>query len=214
MVFTFGGTGFFGYAPHSSSADKKLMWWSTFRADTAPERGSIDLAAYRKQLVERHSHWKDPVIQNVVKKAEFDTVYPTWTTPELPTWGENGMLLIGDAGHALQPSSGQGVSCGLEDSKTLVLLLKHYLSDEAVSEVDAVKWTSKALYEIRHPRVAAIAKQSRKIDGKKMNQGILVEYMLYFMLWLIVKFPSIGGCLVYFHWLVENAIDADEAVDA
>ncbi|MCJ1252177.1 hypothetical protein MMC30_009416 [Trapelia coarctata] len=196
MVFTFGGTGFFGYAPHSSSADNRLMWWSTFQADTAPERGSIDLVAYRKQLVERHGHWKDPVIQKVVKQAEFDTVYPTWTTPELPTWGENGMLLIGDAGHALQPTSGQGVSCGLEDSQTLALLLKHYLSDGSVSEVDAVKRTSKAFYAIRHPRVAAIAKQSRKLDGKKLNQGAVMEYILYFMLWSIVKFPSVGKLLI------------------
>ena len=196
MVFTLGGTGFFGYAPYSPSANRKLMWWSTFQSDTVPERGSIDLAAYRKQLVERHGHWKDPVIRDVVRKAEFDTVYPTWTTPELPTWGENGMLLIGDAGHALQPTSGQGVSCGLEDSHTLVLLLKHYLSDESVSEADALKLTSKALYEIRHTRVMAIAKQSRKVDGTKMNQGILMEYMIYVMLWLVGKFPSISEYLV------------------
>lgn len=51
---------------------------------------------------------------------------------------------------------------------------------------------------IRHPRVAAIAKQSRKLDGRKTNQGILMEYTVYYTLWFIVKFPSIGGYSIPF----------------
>ncbi|KAF2840930.1 FAD binding domain protein [Patellaria atrata CBS 101060] len=192
MIFTFGGTGFFGYAAHGSPSNKSLMWWSTFQADIMPEHGTINLADYRKQLVERHGYWKDPVVRKVVELAEFDTVYPTWTTPELPTWSENRVLLIGDAAHALQPTSGQGVSQGLEDSQTLALLLAHYLSDASLNEEDVLKCTAKAMYDIRHPRVTSIAKQARKIDGKKMNQGVFIEYMVYFILWFVPKWPTLG----------------------
>jgi len=60
--------------------------------------------------------------------AALDASYPTWTTPELPNWTLNGRaVLVGDAAHALQPSSGQGACQALEDAEALALFLKHHL---------------------------------------------------------------------------------------
>ncbi|OAL24477.1 hypothetical protein AYO20_10635 [Fonsecaea nubica] len=57
----------------------------------------------------------------------LDAAYPTWTTPELPYWSLRGRaVLVGDAAHALQPSSGQGASQALEDAEALALSLREY----------------------------------------------------------------------------------------
>ncbi|KIX02415.1 uncharacterized protein Z518_08356 [Rhinocladiella mackenziei CBS 650.93] len=54
--------------------------------------------------------------------------YATYTTPELPYWHMNGRaILVGDAAHALQPSSGQGACQALEDAEALAMLLGHSL---------------------------------------------------------------------------------------
>lgn len=163
-----------------------------------PDRTRVDLSEMKRQLKDRHSDWNDDFIKAVVQKAEVDSVYPTYTTPELPYWGENGMVLIGDAAHALQPTSGQGTSQALESAQTFSLLLAQYLSRCGVSGTlsveDAVRMSAKGLYDIRNERVTTIGKQAKKMASGKTDNGIVVEYMMYFFLWLMTNFEFVGEC--------------------
>lgn len=134
---TFGSQGFFGYVSCSQSsqpaggdcaAGPEAVWWSTYSVEPLPTTKGFDRDDIHRQLRARHSSWNDAVIQKLVADASVDSMYPTWTTPELPTWEREGVVLVGDAAHALQPSSGQGASQALEDVETLSILLSHYLA--------------------------------------------------------------------------------------
>ncbi|KAF2657868.1 FAD/NAD(P)-binding domain-containing protein [Lophiostoma macrostomum CBS 122681] len=195
MVFTFGGNGFFGYASSAPASEESLMWWSTFETDALPATKNIDITEIKQQLVQRHKHWKDPIIQDIIKRAEVQSIYPTWTIGELPYWGENGIVLIGDAAHAMDPTTGQGASQALEDSQTLALLLAECLKRGEQGQLDgkqAIALTLKLFYQIRNPRVQEIVERGKKISGSKTNVGVVMEYTMYLFLWLLIKFPSIG----------------------
>ncbi|GAB1319746.1 Salicylate hydroxylase [Madurella fahalii] len=213
MVFTFGRTGFFGYASGSPASANRLMWWSTFETDSIPSRADLDVDDIKTKMKERHGSWADPVIQDIISKAEVDSIYPTWVLPDLPHWGENGIVLIGDAAHALSPTTGQGASQALEDAQTLSLLLAEVVKEVytmnstestgtpqgiswADKEKDAVAQTLKLFYNIRQPRVAAIAERGRKLDAGKKNISVVEEYAMYYFLWVLNHLPSIAKLVI------------------
>ncbi|KAL8353052.1 hypothetical protein RB601_003081 [Gaeumannomyces tritici] len=214
MVFTFGRDGFFGYASGSPAQANSLMWWSTFETDSLPSRTRLDLDEIKAQLRRRHGGWSDPVVRDIVSKAEVDTIYPTWVLSDLPHWGENGIVLIGDAAHALSPTTGQGASQALEDAQTLSLLLaetlkKAYAPDPAEvdddqpagasrsdKENDAAALTLKLFYSIRQPRVATIAQRARKFDKNKKSMSMIEEYAMYCFLWVMMHLRSIAKLVI------------------
>ncbi|MBX3016328.1 MAG: FAD-dependent monooxygenase [Bdellovibrionaceae bacterium] len=69
-----------------------------------------------------------------------------------PIWGEDTIVLIGDAAHAMTPNLGQGAAMGIEDAAFLARTL-------AMGHTDFAQ----ALREERGPRVRWVANQSRRI---------------------------------------------------
>jgi 2-polyprenyl-6-methoxyphenol hydroxylase-like FAD-dependent oxidoreductase len=202
MVFTFGPNGFFGY---SGSSHNDTMWWSTCEASDVPPSIRLSVQDMRAQLTTRHGKWKDPVIQAIIEKAEVESIYPVWTTPELPYWGKDGCVLVGDAAHALQPTSGQGSSQALEDAKTLALCLERFLSrsveagassvpteEAGLTPNEALELTNKVYFQVRNPRISKIVERTKMMANRKKEQGFAEEMITCFFLWLVGKVPSIG----------------------
>ncbi|KAM7184093.1 hypothetical protein V8F33_013196 [Rhypophila sp. PSN 637] len=207
MVFTFGRRGFFGYASSAPAAANSLMWWSTFDTDSVPSRTTnLDPHEIKAGLQERHGGAADPVVRDIISRAEVQSIYPTWVMPDLPHWGENGTVLIGDAAHALSPTTGQGASQALEDAQTLALLLaetlkKAYLENDAEVHEDAsvegkekaaLALTLQLFYQIRHGRVAAIRERGKKMDRGKNNMSVVEEYAMYCFFKLMMLFTPIA----------------------
>jgi 2-polyprenyl-6-methoxyphenol hydroxylase-like FAD-dependent oxidoreductase len=202
MVFTFGRNGFFGYSSSGPISAQSLMWWSTFETFSLPHAQNLDVAKIKADLVERHKHWKDPIVQSIIQDAEVQSIYPTWVLPELPHWGENGIVLVGDAAHAMDPTTGQGASQALEDSQTLALLLARLLEANETTQTQTqdkekagITLAIKLYYKIRNPRVQEIVERGKKISGSKANVGIVAEYFMYFFLWMMMRYPAIGEYL-------------------
>lgn len=105
---------------------------------------------------ERHANWADPVIRQCLEKAKPDNVYPIFYLPDLPSWGGDGVVLTGDAAHAMPPASGQGGSQAFEDAQTLAMLLAGFMKRDGKALIDVVDKSISAFYEHRHPRVDAI----------------------------------------------------------
>lgn len=174
------------------------MWWST-RESAEPDKKPISVDELMQQVRNTHKGWTDPVVTELLTKVSCDSVYPTWIIGQLPTWGENGLSLVGDAAHALQPTSGQGSSQALEDAKCLGLLLKHYVGETtdcgSTNELDeAISKSTKALYVIREPIVRGIADFANKMSKRKLDMNIFEEYLTYFMFWLMGRSTYIGEC--------------------
>ncbi|KAL8712612.1 MAG: hypothetical protein Q9220_003143 [cf. Caloplaca sp. 1 TL-2023] len=213
MTVTFGAHGFFGYgactvasqsnhfAECTAPMGEEAVWWSTYETTDLPDTRKFDKEEILQQLKTRHANWKDPVIQKIVREAVIDSIYPTWITPELPTWYTRGMVLIGDAAHAMQPSSGQGTSQGFEDAQILSILLAHYLERHysysapragrsvPASVNEAIDQASKKFFELRRPRVKRIVDRAKQMGDTKRKKGLFEEWLTYFILWVIGKLP-------------------------
>jgi 2-polyprenyl-6-methoxyphenol hydroxylase-like FAD-dependent oxidoreductase len=215
MVFTFGRNGFFGYGAVSQN---DAMWWSTCQADDVPANRKLSPTEMKKQLVERHGSWNDPNIQDIIETSDVSQIYPVWTTPLLPHWGVDGLLVVGDAAHALQPTSGQGSSQALEDARCLSLLLSKFLSEhlakpEKLSLQQAIELSIKAQYEVRSPRIKRIVDRTKMMADRKREQTVVEEMTLCFFLWFIGKVPSAGKMLIgdvnqeLYYWDMDGLVD-------
>jgi len=194
MVFVFGASGFFGYGAVSPNT---LMWWSTCQAENIPEQRIIAPEEMKAQLEARHESWSNPIIKDIIEKAAVTQMYPVWTIAELPYWGIDGLVTIGDAAHALQPTSGQGSSQALEDAKCFSLLLSKLLEISTrepgkLSLEEAVALSTKGFYEIRKPRIQKIVDRTKMTAGRKGTQSFLEEMAFCLLLWVIGKVPSLG----------------------
>lgn len=211
MTIVFGGNGFFGYVYSDSAGSPKpsgtaspgdiVTWWSTYYTQDCPDTKSIDREAVLRDLRKRHGNWRLPVIQKIINSVELETMYPVWTTPELPTWHRDGLILLGDAAHTLPPTSGQGSSQALEDVESFTLFLSHYLkasdstqSDEQATYTLAIKQAAEKHMALRQPRVKKILDEARQRQSKKQNLNIFEEFFLYFILYVICKLTSQPQC--------------------
>ncbi|KAK1255634.1 hypothetical protein MKX07_007893 [Trichoderma sp. CBMAI-0711] len=211
MNFIHGGNGFFGYFfSESNPSDPKrespydvsepgdtLAWWSTYEIKECPDRKTLDLADISRRLRERHGQWKDPVIQRVLESARVSNMYPTWTSPPLPSWERDGVVLLGDAAHALPSTSGQGVSQALEDCESFALFLAHQLtrgdSSSPTTQRQAVTKAARQYMELRKPRVTEILESAKRIQNVKRDMGIIREYAMYSFFKLMGLFPNLAA---------------------
>ena len=210
MTITFGGNGFFGYMYSSSAATDTnrdspshlpnpgdtITWWSTYGVDECPDPKTVDKAAINQDLKERHANWKDPVIQEILASVEVETMWPTWTTPDLPVWYKDGIVLLGDAAHALPPTSGQGSGQALEDVESFSLFLSHYLTKAylggrvELSEKDAIQLAAKKHMPLLKPHVRAILEEARRSQQNKKSMNIVQEFMMYLIIYLVGKLDT------------------------
>ncbi|KAE8355475.1 putative extracellular salicylate hydroxylase/monooxygenase [Aspergillus coremiiformis] len=211
MNFIVGGNGFFGYfysisarsAPHRDSPyhvsepGESLAWWSTYQVDECPNPKTIDKEDIARQLQERFGSWNDPVVRKILHTLDVSNMYPTWTMPPLPTWERNGVVLVGDAAHALPPTSGQGSSQALEDVEAFVLFLSHYIRKEHGDPdgdrdcKSVIATAAKQYMQLRIPRIQAILDDAKRRQNLKRDMGVVEEYMMYCFLWILGWFPSI-----------------------
>jgi 2-polyprenyl-6-methoxyphenol hydroxylase-like FAD-dependent oxidoreductase len=152
-----GAVGTFGYGGISQASPNKLVFFSFFDTDL-PARGSKpDPQKVTESLRKRHEGWADPMIaQCLAQTGAIDTVYPLFYMPDLPSWGHDGCVLVGDAAHAMTPATGQGGSQAFEDGLTLALLLEKFLGVRGGDREGAIEESIRGLYAIRAEHVYAI----------------------------------------------------------
>jgi hypothetical protein len=57
----------------------------------------------------------------------------------------------------------------------------------AADEKEAIKNAAKRYMDLRRPRVQAILDQARKFQNLKRKMGVVEEYLMYCMMWIIGK---------------------------
>lgn len=117
----FGRKAFFGYGV---APDGVVWWFANPPAGPAP-------ADVRAHLLELYAADRSPARAII---ASTPGELPLWETHDLPTvrrWHRDRMIVIGDAAHAVSPSSGQGASMAIEDAVELARCLRDLPPDEA-----------------------------------------------------------------------------------
>ncbi|PGH26371.1 hypothetical protein AJ80_01868 [Polytolypa hystricis UAMH7299] len=205
----FGHNGFMGYSYDTTAEDaenrhlpssahqpgEEGFWWSTHETTEHENWLSVDIEATERELHERLGEWKDPAVQKILQSAEIKRLYPTYTTPILPTWHRGSAVLVGDAAHTLHSTSGQGSSQALEDVEALSSLLSHYLQTaytasnraQAPTETEAIGISAKLYENIRMPRIKHIVDSVAVQVNQKRTVSVPVSWVRYFFLWFIGK---------------------------
>lgn len=125
IQFVFGKRAFFGY--HVSPTGY-VYWFTNWPHEQEPARGEFDgmTDAQRRQEMLAKYAGELPIIKEIIEQA--DETFPyflSYTLPKQPSiWHRGPVALLGDAAHAVSPSSGQGASMALEDAMVLAKCLR------------------------------------------------------------------------------------------
>ena len=123
--FIFGKNAFFGY--HMSPSGF-IYWFVNIVQAEEPTREALQAVsdAQRRQMLLDLFRDDQPFIRQIIQAAE--TTFPEFLSYTLPTqpksWHKGPVVLVGDAAHAISPSSGNGASMVLEDAVVLARCLR------------------------------------------------------------------------------------------
>lgn len=151
--FIFGKRAFFGY--HVSQTGY-IYWFVNWPQAQEPARGVFDrtTAEERKQQMLELFRDDQPFIREIIGAAE--TTFPYFASYALPTqptnWHKGPVVLLGDAAHAISPSSGQGASMALEDAAILAKCLRD------IPDLDAAFTTYEQLRRERTEKMFEVGK--------------------------------------------------------
>jgi 2-polyprenyl-6-methoxyphenol hydroxylase-like FAD-dependent oxidoreductase len=166
MHFVFGKRAFFGY--HISSSGE-LYWFVNFPQKEAPARGDLDMIVSEEWQARMLDLFQGdlPLISEMIRATESAIIgYPIYDIATQPLWQKGPAVLVGDAIHAVSPSSGQGASLAMEDAIVLAKCLRGQ-DDHALAF---------ATYErLRRARVERMIQHGRGAGhGKVMTHPIQV----------------------------------------
>jgi 2-polyprenyl-6-methoxyphenol hydroxylase-like FAD-dependent oxidoreductase len=198
MHFVFGKRAFFGY---HVSASGDLYWFANLFQREPPSRGELDMVASEQWQQRLLDLFREdlPLISEMIRATESSIIgYPFYDIPTQPLWYKGRVVLVGDAIHAVSPSSGQGASLAVEDAMVLAKCLRD-IPDHALAF---------ATYErLRRGRVERMVQHGRRAGlGKVVTNPIgvwLRDTSMPFFLKLIAN-PAVGD------WIYSYQVEWDE----
>jgi 2-polyprenyl-6-methoxyphenol hydroxylase-like FAD-dependent oxidoreductase len=157
--FTFGARGYFGFC---GARGGSVMWWSHVWRDkplTQAELADRSLEGLQRELRDAYGAYHAP-IGELIENTGAPLRLNVFDLPSLPTWHRARVVLVGDAAHAMTPTSGQAAALALEDAMDLARCLRDTGTDHARA------------FEIfqrgRRERVERIVAAGRRRDGERL----------------------------------------------
>ncbi|PZG04199.1 FAD-binding monooxygenase [Micromonospora craterilacus] len=151
----------------SSGASSRggIYWMATAAGAPRPEPPETQLGLLRRW----YAGWPAPVDELLAATDPADLVQqeirelrPLPRAYGFPV-GPGGVVLLGDAAHAMPPHLGQGACLAFEDAATLAALLRESRLPDAVVAYD----------RSRRPRAAAVVRQTRRMSAVLQTRGRL-----------------------------------------
>ncbi|MFI0795621.1 FAD-dependent oxidoreductase [Micromonospora rubida] len=142
-----------------------IYWVATAAGAPRPESPETQLALLRRW----YAGWPAPIGELLdatdpadVVQQEIRELRPLPRAYGFPA-GPGGVVLLGDAAHAMPPHLGQGACLAFEDAATLASLLREARLPDAVATYD----------RLRRPRVATVVRQTRRMSAVLQARGRL-----------------------------------------
>ncbi|MBQ1073060.1 FAD-dependent monooxygenase [Micromonospora sp. C31] len=151
----------------SSGASSRggIYWVATAVGAARPEPPETQLALLRRW----YAGWPAPIADLLdatdpadLVQQEIRELRPLPRSYGYPA-GPGGVVLLGDAAHAMPPHLGQGACLAFEDAATLASLLRESRLPDAVVAYDRV----------RRPRAATVVRQTRRMSAVLKARGPL-----------------------------------------
>jgi FAD-dependent urate hydroxylase len=159
FTMVFGRRAFFAYANRGPGD----VWWFAnvprARAATSDELAACTPDRWRAELERLFADDDGPALDLIAATPE---IVPPWNTLDLPTvpvWQRGPIGLIGDAAHAISPTSGQGASLAIEDGVLLARFLRDH--DEPTAAFAAFE-------ALRRERVEKLIAQAKRTSNQKI----------------------------------------------
>ena len=209
-MFVQGAVGVFGYCGLSQIEKNKVLYFSFYDSDL-PQRGEKPNPRHIKQdLVARHRDWDDKILEKCLEQADIDNVWPIFYLPDIPSWGRDGVVLVGDAAHAMTPASGQGGSQAFEDGQTLAMLLGRTLKQS--NQSDAIEQAIQGLFDIRNQHVYELKAKGLKMKEPERPWSMLTTLAVYGFFFVMTKIKMVmrlfGQADPVLEWDATVAVDA------
>jgi 2-polyprenyl-6-methoxyphenol hydroxylase-like FAD-dependent oxidoreductase len=171
--FVFGKRAFLGYWVQPNG---RVAWFSNL-----PWKGFLSTAEARSVPADewlarlREAYAGDVPSAELVGHTRAENLFVLGSTDMLPTvprWHRGRMVLVGDAAHAPNHSSGQGVSLAVESAVELARCLR---------DVEDPSMAFAAYEQLRRPRVTRIAAQAARANQHKAAGPVRGVVMSLFM---------------------------------
>ncbi len=116
----FGRRCFFGWTVDPAGA----VWWFANPPQQSDDVSGWTPAAWRAHLMALFADDAIPAREIIAATDDLLGPWPTFDLPAVPVWRRGHAVLVGDAAHAMSPSSGQGASMAMEDAVVLAACLR------------------------------------------------------------------------------------------
>ncbi|MBB6109826.1 2-polyprenyl-6-methoxyphenol hydroxylase [Mucilaginibacter lappiensis] len=185
LNLSFGLSGFFGF---NFQTTDELMWWCSVELaeqDAKQTLMKLSSGALKNKLAADYKDFYSPVPQLV---ANSDHIIKTvmYDMPSLPKWYQDKTILIGDAAHAVSPTSGLGASLALEDAMLLAKLLrKHTITEHSKAFFD--------FQSIRKPRTEKVRADANKHNTDKKVHSPASAWIRDTIMSLFLKLFGLGA---------------------
>jgi len=201
MTMIFGKRCFFGM----TRAPSGEIWWFA----NPPRRAAIEraeLAAitsqqWRERLAELFAGDAGPAARIVRAATEPVVGTNQYDMPTVPRWHRGPMVIVGDAAHAVGPSSGQGASMAIEDSLVLAGCLR---------DTPDISRALARYEQLRRARVERVVVHGARSGSSKAPGpvGRVVRDML--LPWILPRVTRPAAMA----WLFEHHVDWDASFAA
>jgi 2-polyprenyl-6-methoxyphenol hydroxylase-like FAD-dependent oxidoreductase len=195
--FIFGKRAFFGYHVRSSG---EVYWFNNHGRAQEPDRSELTTIAsddWKQCLLEMH-RGDMPLIQDMIRSSEGGIgAFPIYDLPPQPIWHKGAVVLVGDAVHAVSPSSGQGASLAMEDAAILAKCLRDNPQLEQAF----------ATYEgLRRTRVERMVAWAHSLGGAKLMTNPIQVWFRDLMMPFFLKRAASPAAL---DWIYAYKVDWD-----
>ncbi|MCA5894976.1 FAD-dependent monooxygenase [Isoptericola sp. NEAU-Y5] len=200
LVMVFGRRAFFAYLRRAPGD----VWWFANvpqAAEPTPAQLAARTPTWRAELERLFADDDSPALDLLAATPEILGPWTTTDLPHVPVWHRGRIGLVGDAAHAISPTSGQGASLAIEDGVLLARCVRD-LGDPAAAFA--------ALSATRRRRVERLITQAKRTSNLKIPNPVSR------VLRDRVILPLVGrvAARATHDWVTDFRVDWDEPVTA